>query len=98
MTAKAFFHNCKQFLIAIDQALNVLLFIFSKNGAWADETLSAHAFRLEIEKGITWPRRLIDGILFFDKNHCEESYFSEIERQQLPPSLRKIEPESSTDE
>ena len=91
MSIKAFFHNLKQLLIAIDQVLNVLIFIFSKKGAWADETMSAHAFRLEMERGITWPRRLIDTLLFFDKDHCQESYLSEVERRQLPPSMRKAD-------
>lgn len=32
---------------------------------------------------------LIDALLWFDKNHCEESYKSEILRRQLPPSMRE---------
>ncbi len=72
----------KQVLIAIDQLLNALL------GGYADESLSSHCFRLEKEKGIAWPRRLIDGLLFFDKDHCRTSYESELYRRQLPPSMR----------
>ena len=93
MKTRRILHSAKQLLIAIDQTLNVLLFFFSKSGAFADETLSAHAFRLEMERGITWPRKLIDTILFFDKDHCQESYLSEIERRQLPPSMREAEEE-----
>lgn len=51
----------KQVLIAIDQLLNALL------GGYADESLSSHCFRLEKEKGIAWPRRLIDGLLFLTR-------------------------------
>lgn len=93
MRFRRLLHSAKQLFIAIDQTLNVLIFFFSKRGAYADETLSAHAFRLEMERGITWPRKLIDALLFFDKDHCQESYLSEIERRQLPPSMREAEEE-----
>lgn len=88
-------HNLKQLLIAIDQVANVLICMIVRPNkkAFADETMSAHAFRLEMERGITWPRRIIDTILFFDKDHCQESYLSEIERRQLPPSMREAEEE-----
>ena len=75
--------DCFQILIAIDQLINTLF------GGFADETLSARAFRLEQERGRSWARKLIDGILFFDKDHCKESYESEILRRQLPPSMRQ---------
>ena len=74
--------DCFQILIAIDQLINTLF------GGMADETLSARAYRLELERGRSWARKLIDGILFFDKDHCKESYESEILRRQLPPSMR----------
>lgn len=93
MRFRRLLHSAKQLLIAIDQTLNVLIFFFSKSGAFADETLSAHAFRLEMERGITWPRKIIDTLLFFDKDHCQESYMSEIERRQLPPAMREAEEE-----
>lgn len=72
----------KQVLIAFDQLINALL------GGWADESLSAHAWRLHLEGKRDWPYQLIDTLLFFDDNHCRESYESEIERNQLPPSMR----------
>lgn len=75
-------------MIGIDQLANTIF------GGWADETLSSRCFRLEMERGITWPRRLVDTILFFDKDHCQESYLSEIERRQLPPSMRDKEEEA----
>lgn len=71
-----------QVLIAIDQLINTLF------GGFADETLSSRAYRLELERERSWARKLIDGILFFDKDHCKESYESEILRRQLPPSMR----------
>ena len=72
-----------QVLIAIDQLVNTVC------GGYADETLSSRAYRLELERGRSWARKLIDGILFFDKDHCKESYESEILRRQLPPSMRQ---------
>ena len=72
----------KQVLIAFAQLINALL------GGWADESLSAHAWRQHLEGKRNWPYLLIDAILFFDGNHCRTSYESELERTQLPPSMR----------
>lgn len=95
--------NCRQSLIALDQWGNTLGGIFhsildicslSKTPSeiyYADETLSAHSFR-DHKNGIRmWPKKFIDALFFFDKNHCEESYESEIERRQLPPEYREKE-------
>ena len=68
--------------IAIDQLFNALL------AGSCDETLSSHAYRLDVERGRKWPRFLIDTLFFFDKDHCYQSYLSEIERKQLPPQMR----------
>lgn len=73
------------FAIAIDQFFNALF------GGACDETLSSRAYRLDKERGRKWPRILIDLLFFFDKNHCYESYLSEIERKQLPPQMRNKE-------
>lgn len=75
----------KNNLIALDQLLNAIFC-----GA-CDETLSSRAYRLEQERGLKWPRILIDTLLFFDRDHCYQSYLSEIERKQLPPSMRNKE-------
>ena len=71
----------KQVLIAIDQLLNALL------GGYADESLSSRAYRLS-QEGFTWPKTFIDTLLWFDEDHCYESYLAEIHRRQLPPSRR----------
>ena len=76
------FWHIKQFFIAFDQTLNTLF------GGWADETLSSRAWRHYENGSRKWPKILIDSILFFDKDHCHQSYLSEIERRQLPPSMR----------
>ena len=76
-------HHIKQILIAIDQLLNTLLF------GWADETLSSRCWRWSL-KGRDWPRKLVDTLLFFDKEHCKTSYESEVLRRQCPVELRNL--------
>lgn len=82
-------HNLKQLLIALDQLANVLIALLCGYKGWSDETLSAKAYRLELERGRTWARKLIDGLFFFDKDHCKESYESEVLKRQMPPSMRE---------
>lgn len=65
----------RQILIAVDQLLNTLL------GGWADETLSARAWRGG------W-HRPIDTIFFWQRQHCYNSYLSERNRAQMPPEYR----------
>ena len=72
-----------QILIAFDQLINALLW------GYADETLSARAYRhAEIKKDRQWPMKLINSLFFWQENHCEQAYMSEIERAHLPPSMR----------
>ena len=82
-------HNLKQLLIALDQLANVLIGMLCGYKSYSDETLSAKAYRLELERGRTWARKLIDALFWFDKNHCKESYESEVLKRQLPPSMRQ---------
>ena len=72
----------KQVLIAIDQLINTLF------RGWADETLSSRAWRHYADGSCKWPKMVIDAILFFDRDHCHQSYLSELERRQLKPSMR----------
>jgi hypothetical protein len=72
----------KNVLIAIDQLINTLI------GGYPDETLSSHAYRMDMKGIRKWPRKLIDTLLFFDKNHCEDSFTSERIGRQLPPECR----------
>lgn len=74
----------KQILIAIDQLVNTLL------GGYADETLSARAWRTERDGKIFGKifRSIIDGFFFWDPNHCYESYLSEIAKRQFPKEYR----------
>ena len=79
----------KQFLIAIDQALNTVIKIGDDGYGYADEMLSARVWRLRKQSNLyIW----IDTLFFWDKNHCEECYAIEMERQQLPTEYRQSKP------
>lgn len=75
-----------QLLIALDQLANALLF------GHADETLSARAYRVE-QAGKLWGivlRPIIDAFFYVitlgsDKDHCRDSFNSEVLRRHLPP-------------
>lgn len=66
--------------IALDQQINALL------AGSPDETLSSRAYRVS-RKGSWWRWQVcmvvING-LAFNRNHCYESYVSELNRRQLP--------------
>lgn len=76
----------KAALVGIDQLLASIV------TGWPEATLSAWAWVWERDGIRAWPRRLIDALFFFDKNHCMESYRSEYKGSQLPPEF-KIPPE-----
>ena len=73
----------KAVLIAVDQFLNALLC------GWPDETLSSRCWRWDRDGVRHWPRRLVDALFFWEKEHCRESYESEQLRMQMPPELRR---------
>ena len=77
----------KQTLIAVDQVLNTLAFFLPGKG-WADESLSARAWRVRDRMPTAY--KVIDAIFFWQKDHCEQSYMSEIKRLQSPPDERQI--------
>lgn len=75
-------------LIAFDQLINTLL------GGWPDETLSSRCYRWERDGVRVWPRKLVDGLFFWQREHCKSSYESEREGRQSPPELRRVTPEA----
>lgn len=76
----------KQFLIALDQLLNTLIKIGDDGYGYADEMLSARAWRLRNKTNLyIW----IDRLFFWDDNHCCECYQIEMERKQLPTEYQK---------
>lgn len=72
----------RKVLIAFDQLVNAVF-----NG-WPDETLSSRAWRWELNGKRNWPRKVIDALFFWEKDHCKESYENEKKGRQLPPELR----------
>ena len=81
----------KQRLLALDQLINT--FVYAKADrrcGYADETLSARCWRLRNTSKL-WKiaHKTVDALLFFDKNHCYESYKSEILHRQLPNEYYK---------
>lgn len=72
----------KAVLIAVDQLVNSLL------AGWPDETLSSRAWRWDNDGVRSWPKKVINAMFFWEKNHCLSAYTNEREGRQLPPELR----------
>ena len=72
----------KKLLVALDQLANTVL------GGWPDETFSSRAWRWEADGKRAWPRKLIDRLFFWEKDHCRQSYESEVTRKQCPMEFR----------
>lgn len=84
----------KQVLIALDQLINTLI-----GGGWADETISARAYRNSMKGIAHWRRtmQVIDGIFFWQPDHCKGSYLMEQERLHMPPAYREVYNKGGTD-
>ena len=74
-----------QIIIAVDQLINAVF------RGWADETLSARAFRNSAQGKSKWKRieRNIN-LLFMDKDHCHQAFCNEQERRHMPPAYRSV--------
>ena len=75
-----------QFLIALDQLTNTLIWIKGDGFGWADETLSARLWRLYLQDILSdkW-YRLVDKLFFWEEAHCYDSWVSEANRRHLDP-------------
>jgi len=71
----------KQFLIACDQMINTLIPFEGDGFGFADESLSARAWRLRDQSSV-W--KWIDQLFFWETDHCRKSYESEVQRKHLP--------------
>ena len=83
-------HWLWQLLIALDQLANVLI-TPGQAGAWADETLSSRAWRME-RAGKPWGRVFrpaIDALFWWEPEHCRASFEAERRQGQLPPEMRR---------
>lgn len=86
-------HWCWQLGIAIDQLCNVLITPLQR-GAWADETMSARAWRMDRagKPGGRVLRPLIGAMFFWQRlpqGHYCRAYERELARVHLPPELRE---------
>lgn len=77
-------------LIALDQLLWTLITLGKGK---PDETISAALWRLELQGKIAGKlfRPVVDTLFWFDKNHCQQSYLSEINREHLSDFYKKTE-------
>ena len=73
-----------QFWVALDQVINTLA------GGWADETISARAYRRARQGIRKWEiiEKAINGLFFWQQAHCRSSYLNELERLHMPPAYR----------
>lgn len=69
-------------LIALDQLANTLF------RGWPDETLSSRCYRWDRDGQRHWPKRLVNLMFFWQKDHCFSAYENEKLRMQCPPELR----------
>jgi len=75
-----------QLLIWLDQGVNVM------TGGYADETLSARTWRNRMKsKGWARLHKIIDGIFFWEYEHCYESYVNEVDRIHMHPEYRMVD-------
>lgn len=91
---KPFLHNAKQLLIALDQVARVLLALIiclfrSDHYGYADETLSAYAWRKHRDYWYANLLRIVIDVIFLDMHHCENSYISEVLKKHLPDDYKK---------
>jgi len=68
--------------VAFDQLVNAIL------GGYSDETISARCWRLRSTQPYNTLRPIIDGLFFWQSDHCRASYEAERARSQLPPEYR----------
>ena len=56
---------------------------------WADESISARAWRCQgMSYRWHWMRIIIDGLFFWQPNHCEQAWLDEKLRRQMPATYR----------
>lgn len=75
----------KQFLIAIDQVLNTLIWLKCDGFGYADETISARSWRLRDKTSFY---KLINSLFFWQNNHCRGAYNAEMQRKHMPNHYR----------
>ena len=69
--------------LALDQLLNAIL------GGYPDESLSARAFRWDRDGKRSWPKKVINAMFFWMRDHCKSAYHCEQELRHFPPEYRE---------
>lgn len=75
-----------QIAVALDQMVNTLAWLPGDGFGYADETLSARAWRLR-RHSHAW--KVIDVLFFWQKGHCRQAYEAERQRRHLPDEYRQ---------
>ncbi|WP_206064473.1 hypothetical protein [Neptunomonas sp. XY-337] len=70
-------------IIALNQLINAALL-----GGYPDEAISSRSYRLDRDRGVRWPKRIVNAIFFWQDDHCRNAYDSEMERRHMPPEMR----------
>ena len=81
--SRKYFH---QLAIAIDQLLNALL------AGWADETISSRAWRCRDVRKWAIMVKIINGVFFWQKNHCRATYVFELTQGHKPTDFYEVRP------
>lgn len=68
----------REVAVAIDQLANAIL------GGYAQETISSRCWRLRDYRPYSTMRRVIDGLFFWQQDHCRISYESQVRRRNMP--------------
>lgn len=81
----------QQLFIAVDQLINAIIPPWGGTLSYADETLSARAYRAYRDGDLFGKLTMKPiNLLFFwqGPDHCKRAYLKEIARQNLPPEYR----------
>lgn len=78
-----------QFLHALTQILNTMIPPLDGTVGWADESMSARAFRAKRDGHLLGGLAdVINWIFFWQDNHCKTAYESEYLRRMMAPEDR----------
>lgn len=78
--AKAYLKNVA---LGIDQLANTML------GGWPDESISSRAWRNRHLGGWAYVYAGINGVFFWQRDHCYAAHVAEVQLRQMPPDLRQ---------
>lgn len=78
-----------QLLLALTQILNTMIPPLDGTVGWADESMSARAFRAKRDgHRLGFMADIINWLFFWQEDHCKAAYLSEADRRVKPPEHR----------